>query len=138
MPAAKALQDAWQPGAGEVLRSADAQAVADRRAVQPGAGLALQLDDVAGIGVERLARLGQLQAAGGAAEQADAGCLFQALDMPADRGGSEREIVRGEGEAATVDHFEKGTQQHDIQGLGGGDGKLHEVFHSSRFMNSRR
>lgn len=83
----EALQDAWQPGAGEVLRSADAQAVADRRAVQPGAGLALQLDDVAGIGVERLARLGQLQAASGAAEQADAGCLFQALDMPADCGG---------------------------------------------------
>ena len=106
--------------------------------MQPGAGLALQLDDVAGIGVERLARLGQLQAASGAAEQADAGCLFQALDMPADCGGGEREIVRGEGETAAVDHFEKGTQQHDIQGLGGGDGKLHEVFHSSRFMNSRR
>ncbi|MNT08498.1 hypothetical protein D3C72_1432420 [compost metagenome] len=81
----KGLQHLRQPGAREVFGRPDPQAAFQPRAAQPGARFAFQIDDVAGVGVQRLAGGRELEAACGARKQRGACQQFQTLDVAADR-----------------------------------------------------
>ncbi len=58
-----------------------------------------------------LAVLGQLQAVGGALQQAQAQLSLQRLQAPADRGLCGAELGGGGGKAAGIDDAQEGTQQ---------------------------
>ncbi|KAG0919635.1 hypothetical protein G6F32_016042 [Rhizopus arrhizus] len=120
MAAVKRLQHFGQPRAREILRRSDAQAALQARAAQAGARLALQIDDVARVGVQRLARRRHFEATRRAFQQGGARQHLPALDVAADGRGRQGQRIGGQREAAAVHHLQERAQERQVQHHAGG------------------
>ena len=82
----------------------------------PGDGVFAVLDDVFGVLVQGLARLGQLQPPVGAQEEAQVQVPLQEVDLLDHRRGGDVELLRSPVEAAGLGHGEEGFQLGVVHG----------------------